>query len=63
MNYLQPLLFLVALFLLTALLCWIVENLLSANPFCGVGVLLFGSLGVIVALDVVGEMLFSRPIR
>jgi hypothetical protein len=52
-NYFRIILLVVALFLLTCALCWVTDQLLLVNPLFGIFFLLSGSLGVVLAADVV----------
>lgn len=48
----------IMLFLLTAGLCWFSAYLLQLNPLFGVVFLLLGSLGVVVAVDIIQAQFF-----
>lgn len=43
---------------LTAGLCWVLTYLLELNPLLGVMCLLLGSLGVVLAVDIIQAQIF-----
>jgi hypothetical protein len=47
-----------ALFLLTSGLCWFGTWILDDNPLFGIGFFLIGTLGVVVAVDMLQARLF-----
>lgn len=57
MAYLRPILLVIALFLLTSGLCWLISAVLLLNPLCSAVLLLLGSLGVVMMLDFLEPML------
>jgi hypothetical protein len=58
MEYLKPVLLLIALSLLTFLLCWLSYGLLLLSPLFSVGFFLVGVLGVIMTVDAIKSLLF-----
>jgi hypothetical protein len=58
MEYLKPVLLLLALSLLTFLLCWLSYSLLLLSPLFSVGFFLVGVLGVIMTVDAIKSVLF-----
>lgn len=51
MAFFKPLFQLGMLFLLTALMCLVLVNLLPESPLCGVGFLCIGTMAVILTVD------------
>jgi hypothetical protein len=51
MAFFKPLFQLGMLFLLTALMCFVLLNLLQITPLCGVGFFCVGTMAVILTVD------------
>lgn len=58
MEYVRSIFLLFILFLLTSLFCWIANALILYNPLCGAGLILLGIMGVVLAADAIGSILF-----
>jgi hypothetical protein len=59
MAIFRSLILLLALFLLTSLLCWLLTIMLLVNPLCAIGLFAIGIFGIIVVIDLLAEYLFS----
>lgn len=59
MNYFRIAIVALMLFLFTCVFCWLAGFLLEISPIYTVLFLLFGTLGVVLTIDVVQERLFG----
>ncbi len=58
MEYLQPVLLFLSLFLLTCLFCWFAYDLFLVSPVLGMGMFLPGVLGVVLLTDALKARFF-----
>jgi len=58
LGYLRVFVLVAVLFMLTVGLCWIGTWVLGDNPLFGIGFFLLGTLGVVVAVDMLQARLF-----
>lgn len=59
MKYLRIAIVALLLFCLTCVFCWLAGLLLQVSPLYSMLFFLFGTLGVVLAIDIVQEWLFG----